>query len=346
VTYTLNHHRPTGSTPFALSEQQTEDAISRSIVWSIFKYSLPPVVLVRGDDHWIVVHGFDTTANPSSSNDPTYTIRAFDVRDPEPPANENDVPPVPPHAAADGCGSGWLRGQAPQHMTYVEWRDNYMTGVPAGHWQGMFLAVCNGAPPPRLLRRVPIVKRPRRKPSRGGKTFSSIIRPDQARGAAVDGLTAYGLYERREWQAILSDTTAGAPRLVQRLDRLNSFYYLVPLLKPDKRMTATAIVDAVEGDYRQVAARPDATDDGRFTIAGDAVLAMCVNRQFELPDYAGNILVREEAAGLHPALVWRPCVESLSPYLPFFMVTIGDHRLYVRLDGRIFTALHDAGPGF
>jgi hypothetical protein len=111
-------------------------------------------------------------------------------------------------------------------------------------------------------------------------------------------------------------------------------------------MTAMAIVDAVEGNYRQIAARPDATDDARFRVAGDAVLALCVNRRFELPDYAGSILVREEAAGLHPALVWRPCVESLSPYLPFFMVTVGDHRLYVRLDGRIFTALHDAGPGF
>src|SRR5262249_50858315 len=136
VTYTLNHRRPAGTTPFALSEQSTEDAISRAIVWSIFKYGLAPVALVSGDDHWIVVHGFNTSANPSSPNDTSYTIHAFDVRDPEPAANRITVPPVPPHSATDGCGSGGpngSRGQAPQQLTYSEWQDNYMTGVPAGH---------------------------------------------------------------------------------------------------------------------------------------------------------------------------------------------------------------------
>ena len=92
-------------------------------------------------------------------------IYAFDVRDPEPAANESNTPPVPPHGSADGCGSGGpsgLRGHAPQHMTYIEWPDNYMTGVPAGHWQGMFLAVCNGAPAP-LLPEVRVMKKPKRK---------------------------------------------------------------------------------------------------------------------------------------------------------------------------------------
>src|SRR4029077_6328665 len=132
-------------------------------VWSIFKYHLAPVALVRGDDHWIVVRGFDTSANPSSSNDPSYTINAFDVRDPEPGANENDVPPVPPHGATDACGSGGLRGQAPHHVTYNEWQDNYMTGVPAGHWQGQFLAICSGAPPPMRPPRMRIMKKPGRR---------------------------------------------------------------------------------------------------------------------------------------------------------------------------------------
>ena len=39
-------------------------------------------------------------------------------------------------------------------------------------------------------------------------------------------------------------------------------------------------------------------------------------------------------------------MESLSPYYPFHMIIIGDHRLYIRSDGKVFTELHDAGPGF
>ena len=51
-------------------------------------------------------------------------------------------------------------------------------------------------------------------------------------------------------------------------------------------------------------------------------------------------MVRKEAFCLYPALVWRPCLESLSPFYPFHLVTVGDHRIYIRVDGRVFTKLH------
>ena len=63
-------------------------------------------------------------------------------------------------------------------------------------------------------------------------------------------------------------------------------------------------------------------------------------RRFELPDRKGRLLVRKEAICIFPTLVWRPCRESLSPYWPFYMLTVGDARLYVRIDGAVFTALH------
>jgi len=36
-------------------------------------------------------------------------------------------------------------------------------------------------------------------------------------------------------------------------------------------------------------------------------------------------------------LVWKPCMESLSPFFPFHMFTVGAHGIYVRTDGVIFT---------
>ena len=59
----------------------------------------------------------------------------------------------------------------------------------------------------------------------------------------------------------------------------------------------------------------------------------------------GRLIVRKEAHGLYPTLVWQPCRESLSPYYPFFMVTVGAQRIYVRVDGQVFTKLHDKGRG-
>ena len=62
-------------------------------------------------------------------------------------------------------------------------------------------------------------------------------------------------------------------------------------------------------------------------------------------DRAGRLTVRREAYCLYPTLVWRPCRESLSPFVPFHMVTAGSHRVYVRLDGRIFAGLRLYNPG-
>ena len=55
--------------------------------------------------------------------------------------------------------------------------------------------------------------------------------------------------------------------------------------------------------------------------------------------------MRPEAYALYPTLVWRPCRESLSPFVPFHLVVTGQHSMFVRLDGRVFTKLHLNTPG-
>jgi hypothetical protein len=69
------------------------------------------------------------------------------------------------------------------------------------------------------------------------------------------------------------------------------------------------------------------------------------DKRFELEEPLGRLLVRPEAFCLYPTLVWKPCRESLSPFWPFHMFIIGDYRLYVRIDGAIFTRLHDDQRG-
>lgn len=68
----------------------------------------------------------------------------------------------------------------------------------------------------------------------------------------------------------------------------------------------------------------------------DQAFKTVVGRRFELGGDRGRLLVRKDAVCLYPHLVWRPCRESLSPYYPFFMFTLGNERLYVRVDGAVF----------
>ncbi|GAG52073.1 unnamed protein product, partial [marine sediment metagenome] len=83
------------------------------------------------------------------------------------------------------------------------------------------------------------------------------------------------------------------------------------------------------------------------TLERESVLEMVVNQRFELEveDFQGRLLVRPEALCLYSTLVWKPCRESLSPLWPFYMLTVGDSQLYIRIDGRVFTHLHDGDHG-
>jgi hypothetical protein len=59
----------------------------------------------------------------------------------------------------------------------------------------------------------------------------------------------------------------------------------------------------------------------------------------------GKLTVRDGAHCFYPAMVWKPCQESRSPYYPFYMVTVGNRQIYIGYDGKIYTELHDILPG-
>jgi hypothetical protein len=330
LTWTMNDRRPPAFTnSFVLFALSSEDAISRKICWTIHHYRVAPIALVYGWAHWIVVRGYDASDAPNSSADTSYTITAFDVNNPWPPT-PSPAPP-PPHTSGDVCGTGGIRGVANEHITYATWQADYMTGVPGGYWSGKFVAVCDPEPP--AERRGP-QRPPKRRPS------DRLIEPERAAQLAQAGLKDYGLYERPDWAKALKGTRPGEPVLVQRLDHLDRFYYIVPMQVTRRRVPVLASVDARYGDYRQAAALPGARS---HLLAQDrkTVFDLVAGSRVELTEPLGRLLVRRETICLHPTLVWKPCRESLSPFWPFHMLTVGAHRIYVRIDGQVFTALHD-----
>jgi hypothetical protein len=339
--WVMNDRRPAGFGGwFALFALNTEDAISRKLVWTIHHYQVAPIALVLRGDHWVVVRGYEASAVPSSFADTSYTISAFHVNDPWPPVpsfyNPASAPP-PPHSGTDGCGTGGNRGVANEHIAYATWQSTYMTGNKYGTlWNGRNVAVCDPDPPAeRFGQMSPAAKRPRRE---------TLLRPAEAAEYALAGLHQFGLHERKGWQQALGDTAPGSPVLVQRLDQLDSFYYIVPFSR-EKAVTAAVAVDARFGDYQQTIALPEGGASILTALDPRTVRDMTVGQRLHLEDSLRPILVRREAFCLYPTLVWRPCLESLSPFYPFHMITVGDHRIFVRVDSQIFTVLHTHIPG-
>jgi hypothetical protein len=338
--WTLNNRHPPAFTGwFALFALGSEDAISRKLVWTIHHYNVAPVALVYGSNHWIVIRGYDASAEPASSSDTTYSISGFYVNNPWPPVPA--TPPPPPHNNSDGCGSGGVRGIADEHIAYAAWQSTYMTGVPGGHWQGQFVAVCDPEPPPNQMGKPPPLTAPR--------SGDALVTADDAAKLAVAGLKEYGLEERESWSNHLIKAKAkpGEPVLVQRLDREDSFYYIVPMQGPRRSVPVLVLVDGRFGNYLQSVALNER--DGNLLDGLDfkpqAALRGILGKTQELGSRHGRILVRKEAHCLYPTLVWRPCRESLSPFYPFHMLTVGNHRIYIRVDGKVFTKLHTSDRG-
>lgn len=340
LTWTLNNlYPPTFHSWFVLDSLSSEPLISQKIVWTIHHYKVAPVALVFGSQHWIVVRGYTASAPPANAGDFSFSIESFDINNPEPPTPGGLNPalaPPPPHSDGDGCGTGGSRGIADENIAYATWQSDYMTGVPGGYWGGQFVAVCDPDPPPTRT-------------GKPGRRFSPylpegrLFAPRDAAMQAQTGLESYGLVRRPAIRE-LSSAKPGEPVLVQRLDRPDEFYFIVPF-HLNQATPLAVIVDARRGDYRQsIVSR----DPARTVFAVDereTVAKQVIGRRFELPNQQGFIRVRPEAFCQYPTLVWKPCRESLSPFYPFSLFTVGSFRLYVRIDGVVFTELHDQDKG-
>jgi hypothetical protein len=306
-----------------------EPALTRQLVWSLFNDSAAPISLVYGHSHWVVVVGYDIDRDPTGPTDTGYVIRALEIHDPWRTEIEASPPPPPP----------------PRHVAYREWLRTYLKPVPTGRWTGHVVAVGDFGATDRTD-----VDEP--SPIALGFGPKTLLSPDAAQAAALEGLVENGLFEREHWNALLpAPNQAQKPLLVQRPDVDDDFYYLVPFGQGDRPAGAVVRVDAFSGEYLEASAFP-VSGGGRpwGAMVGDwqnedTARRQIAARKFDLPDRRGRVAVRPEGIGVHPPFIWKPCLESLSPYYPFRLLTIGETLRYIRLDGAEFDALHDAGPG-
>ncbi len=310
-----------------------ESDTSKAIVWAIHKYGVAPIALVYKGNHWIVVNGFQLSgisATTFTTANDTYTIEAFEILNP--------YPSAPGENESGGIG----------HVTYQRWQEIYLKKVKfPGTWRNKFLAICDpGVPPDGKSSDLPIAKPTKKSsstlPSEKQRSQNNrLIAPKNTITAAFAGLATYGLRERDPWKKALAGTTPGTPILVHEIDEMDSFYYIVPWEDKLKRVSLLVSVDAQLGVYQEAVVFPRKTTGKVLRGTPGELKKNLIGKRFNLGGRQGELLVRNEALSLSPALVWKPCRESLSPFSPFYQFTVGARNLYQRFDGKVFTSLND-----
>lgn len=339
LNYTLNAYMPpppTFNSFFIVERGNTEPDGSANIVRTLYFFGVATGTLVYGCGHWVAVRGVQTDLEPKPGA--TYVIQGFYINNPWPPTPSFYTPalaPPPPHNDPDVCGGGGDRGIANEYVAYADWQMTYHTGCDAyGVGFPQFISVCDPRRPAFGTLRIVGGKRLKR----GEHLISSAEAIELARS----GISEHELGREGALADAVRDAHAAETHLVQRLDHVDEFYYLVTLRR-GQAATAVARVDALHGTFLGVHALPEGART--HIVNRDAALHALRGQLVDLGSALGRVPLREGAYCFYPALVWRPCQESRSPYYPFHQITIGSSIIYVGYDGRVYSKLHDLGRG-
>jgi len=283
---------------FACHPDPTADQAMRRIAWSILHDRVAPAVLVWKCRHWALVTGFEADSVPESIDDEAWGLRGFYLRN--------------PYGAID------------QHVDAGSWKAQYQTGVGHGVWRAKRIVVCTDAaaaasPKLRHATEPDCVRR-------------ELIDDETIAHAAAAAITGDRFARHPAWREAARDTEPGEPMLVTRINLPADHYYIVPMLRAG-RPALLVILDAYDGRYRE-STRVGADASGSFDTGRAQLDAMLNRGAISIPGNKEPIPVWPTTTTVFPTLTWRPCLESLSPYLPFFHIHTGSRQLHLRLDGQ------------
>lgn len=338
----LESRRPQdGGPPFVVSRDDDPGTGVRRIFAALMITGCAVPASVVDGTHWVAVTGvvFDADATPEDAE-----IRGFFIHNPEPEHTKNAPPGTnarnaPPHSADDTCGHGHGFGSPNTFVTIHEWLNLY--------WA-----------PPSRRGGVPYVTIPR-----GGRDLYGSVRAETTavppgkpleaaalRERAIAGISAYGiLLPKSPLAKALADPTYVEP--VLQISSMSN----IPSLKSSERY----YVVQVHGAQGAAAYVRIGASDGRF-LSVETPIAFHLLPE-DLFDFASGALARyEEKNGalgtwsvtgersftVHPTLVWRPCLQSTSPFQPFVQINLAGTIVYVTMDGKVHPELlrHDGTP--
>ena len=355
----LNEHKPADySGEFEIYAREDQIGIARRMVWTLFQFKVPCAALVKGGSHWIVVYSYEPLdLKPLDSSDTSYNITGFFVRNPV-------------HKSEQG------------HIDRVTWLSDYAIPVNnGGHWHGKFLCICDptrgkgkrgkiknikGEQPDQSnpdrkknviqidsssdKEKIPLEKTDKSikvdfpksmiiMTTNPVKKDKKIIDKNTARNYAHWVLQKRRIHKSKALTLNMANPSPGDPVLVEYIGK-DDFYYIVPMKDFNEKIYATMIIAAMKVNYRESSFAMKIKKPLIFTpLTKKKVLNLLYKKEYIKSQESGEV-------HFHNALVWKSCNESLSPHLPFHMVTIKRKKLFIRIDGEVFSKLTQGVQGF
>jgi hypothetical protein len=328
------------------------------MVWTLFQFKVPCAVLVKGGAHWIVVYSYEPIdLKPLDSADTSYNISGFFVRNP-------------------------VHGSEQGHIDRITWLSDYAIPVNnGGYWDEKFLCICDPKKRKRngeniniqsensgklnpsrkkLIVKVDLSSSQEKAPSDKAKFKSSqsefpkseitmiddpvrqdkkIFDKNTARKYAHWVLQTRRIHKSKALKLNMQNPSSGDPVLVEYIGK-NDFYYIVPMRDINGKIYATMIIAAMKTSYRESSFAMDIKRPLRFSaLTNNEILSLLIKQKYLKSS-------EQEEVQFHKALVWKSCNESLSPHLPFQLVTIKKQQIFIRIDGEVFEKLTQGVQGF
>jgi hypothetical protein len=292
----------------------------------------------------------------------------------------------PPHVdGTDGCGSGNERGIVLNHISYDGWRaaggilnSGYMTGIPAdvtgSKWKGQFLAIVDPSDsdvppgtgdsnPGKEPDDPPASSAPPQYPA--GRVSNHI-----ALSTAMEALRQVAKERPDGWRDTLSGSSPRQPQHIRAMrpapsrapapetdtdilrrammrpsvsELRHAPYYIVPFDQTGVTSAAVRVASST-GVYLQAVASHDSSKSVVNMMSLTDIANSLEGRRL---DFDGtSVAFHKDEMDSDAPLGWKPCRESMSPFYPFYIITLntrsGAHELYVRAhDGAAFTHLED-----
>jgi hypothetical protein len=306
----------------ALRVEDAPDAAIEAMLNGIDAGS-PAAALIDEGDHWVVIRGYKAgKATPPPVTVFGRNLNGVYLRDPYP-----DAP-------------------ARRLMAAEEFIDERFFPISCGVTadSDRYVAIVDRAA---IRREAKMVRRPPREVKR----LEPFLTPEAARKAAADYAKALLAEDDEPAQDPLVNASPGEPVLVQRLDREDDYFYIVPFENGGK-ITSRMAIDAKAGRLKEVQWIEDLSSTLPPWRSPDEFLKRYVGDPYppraadEGTSRGPSPVVRRETLGVHPVLVWRPCPESRSLFAPFHLLINGDQLVYVKVDdGQVFPRLTPSGKG-
>ncbi|MBV8749628.1 MAG: hypothetical protein JO103_07925, partial [Candidatus Eremiobacteraeota bacterium] len=281
--------------------------------------AVPPAVL-WDCSHWIVISGVQTDVDPRTGQD--YTINGYYYDSPVLVPKSAQTPP--PHANDDCCGTKPIYGTPNEYITYTDWKNGFDGCVDDG--TRYYYVVCEEL-------RASTGRLKSQPPAHVVRNSDMLIGSADAQTDALDGIREHGLDKSGPLAGALAGVTTGDPILVRRLDVLDTYYYLVPLLR-DAVIHGYARVDAMHGNFLGVSA-----GDHVFDPIPTADQIALLIRDAKGGSGDGAYRLRPGTYAVNPTPVWQRCYEAFSPYQPLYQVAAGNRTLYAAADGTLYPSL-------